>query len=290
MRRVRAEHLDDTMAALIVTYGSSDRKRRPLDQEVVVLGSGRGCDLTLSAPDIAPVHCILYQRPAGWSVRDCGSRAGTHLNGEPIREALLSDGDLLQVGSFCFRACLPAAARLPEAGLVPERTIQHLRHSRRNLARLALAVRSQLRDERQRHEADLDLMAHRVRERLQEYEERTNRLGRAERDLLVDREIMSHEFKALHERMLQAERDLAARQAQAEAELRERWQRLGALCQQAGSSPLPTPMAGEVRRLELRRKELAHYAHHLHRAQLRLRQQEAGARPPLDSGPVTEGL
>ena len=94
------------MPALIVTHGSTKKKRRPLAKDLIVLGRGPGCDIGLVSPEVANVHCILTRQPTGWTIRDCSGRA-TRVNGHTITEAPLRDGDSIQIGTFSFEAYLP---------------------------------------------------------------------------------------------------------------------------------------------------------------------------------------
>jgi len=43
-------------------------------------------------------HARLVGQRGAWSIRDCGSKNGTRVNGEPIEETTLEDGDVIGVG------------------------------------------------------------------------------------------------------------------------------------------------------------------------------------------------
>jgi hypothetical protein len=103
------EQLETTQPALMVTYGHTPKRCRPLDKDVLLLGRSPFCDLVLSSPEVAAVHCVLARGADGWRVRDCGGRAGTRVNGESAQDEPLRDGDTLQVGAFCFEVRLPPA-------------------------------------------------------------------------------------------------------------------------------------------------------------------------------------
>jgi hypothetical protein len=266
-----ADHAE-SQPALVVTYGNTTRKHRPLDRDLLILGRGRGCDLSLGSPEIAPIHCFIFRTRTGWSIRDCGSRIGTRVNGEPIEEAPLHDGDIVQIGPFCFQMCLPCTPTTATASDTHDARVLHLMRSRRRLALLALRLRRRLRDAR--HQPSQEQLARLVQERLREYEERMTQLAEAERELAADREILEEEFKALQERVVQAEHDLAQRQAEVEADLKARWQRFQKSCQETEQQlRQETPaQSQESRRLELRRRELDHYARHLRRSEQHLRE------------------
>src|SRR5262249_58108870 len=102
MSRDRDSKFDPSRPALVVQFGNTAKKYRPLDRDVMVLGRAGGCDVGLEAPDVAPVHCVIVRALDGWHVRDCTGRGGTRLNGRSIQDAPLNDEDVLQVGSFSF--------------------------------------------------------------------------------------------------------------------------------------------------------------------------------------------
>jgi transcriptional regulator with PAS, ATPase and Fis domain len=60
--------------------------------------------LRLALPDgwMSGRHAALGRGPTGWQVSDEGSKNGTFLNGSPVSQAALSDGDLIEAGSTCF--------------------------------------------------------------------------------------------------------------------------------------------------------------------------------------------
>jgi pSer/pThr/pTyr-binding forkhead associated (FHA) protein len=106
---------DATKPGLVLLYGNISRKYRYLDRDVLVIGRARGCDFGLEAPDISSIHCIINRVGAGFALRDCQSRSGTKINGNQVREAVLRDGDLLQLGPFSFRVNLPLGCSAPAA-------------------------------------------------------------------------------------------------------------------------------------------------------------------------------
>jgi len=258
------ESVDAGQPALVLMHGETGRRHRPLTREAVTVGRARGCDICLDAPDVSSLHCLITRRGTSLHVRDCGSRSGTHLNGNVIRDANpLRDSDILQVGPFSFRVHLPTA--LP--GARPSRE-QRIENSRRNLARLALAQRRRLRQlrtgalaqELEQRQADLDRQAAALRDRARDYDQRFERLDQAERELRRDRDAM-------------VEEDLTRRQTQ-EAEL------------QPDPCPLKTAAGpgAEDRALEKRQQELDAYAQHL----VRLRKRNKPLAQQLDQ--LTRGF
>jgi chromosome segregation ATPase len=207
---------DATRPALVLLFGNSNKKHRLLDREVIVIGRARGCDLGLDAPDISSIHCVITRGPAGFHLRDCQSRAGTKHNGNPVREVALRDGDLLQIGPFSFRVHLPAGCVVgPAAGGAGR--AEHLQHSRRNLARIAMRHRKLLRLVRviendgdgkaAKEQLNKQLLG--LKARIRDYDQRVRVLEDAERDLAKDRETLDREFANSRAQALQADQQLA---------------------------------------------------------------------------------
>lgn len=51
-------------------------------------------------PEVSKKHALLQRNAAGWCIRDLGSRNGLLVNGKPLRESLLQDGDKLSIGPY----------------------------------------------------------------------------------------------------------------------------------------------------------------------------------------------
>src|SRR3954471_8256642 len=94
--------IDPAQPALLVTYGNTTKKHRPLNSEMFVLGRSSVCDFSLVSPEVAPVHCVLVRVAGGWRLRDCSGRPGTRVNGKVVQETVLDDGDIIQIGAFSF--------------------------------------------------------------------------------------------------------------------------------------------------------------------------------------------
>lgn len=113
--------------ALVVTFGSTSNRRRPINRLTTVVGRARGCDVGLEAPDVSYVHCLITRSPDGLVLRDCKSRSGTLLNHKPVNESSLADGDLIQIGPFCFKVSIPPNWRPPTSGQIDEAALDESR-------------------------------------------------------------------------------------------------------------------------------------------------------------------
>src|SRR5258706_10766023 len=60
------------------------------------IGSETGNDVQV--PETAPRHAIVFEREGEVVLQDGGSGSGTILNGEPVQEAVLRDGDVVELG------------------------------------------------------------------------------------------------------------------------------------------------------------------------------------------------
>jgi len=227
MRKEHEDKVDPARPALIVLYGSTRKKVRPLEGELTVLGRAPGCDVGLVSPEVAPVHCVVVRLSSGWRIRDCSGRA-TRLNGKAITDEPLNNGDVIQVGTFSFEAHLPnAPVALPRGALAvatdPGR-FEHLRQSRRRLGELALSLRRQLREQAaevaqlQRREADLAQIERRAREAARQAHPGKSELEEARRQLDRRRSELDHYAAALR-RQAQERQQERQPDAWADAEL-----------------------------------------------------------------------
>ncbi len=193
-----------SIPALVLMYGVEENKRRLLNKDAVIVGRARGCDIVLDAPDISTLHCVVTRTSGGYTIRDCGSRAGTRLNGDSIQEATIRDGDVVQIGPFSFEVSIPA--RDSAKVLVRPARLDHLDRSRRNLTRLALNLRRKLNESDGEESAsstnhiDLRQKASGLRQRVRDYEQRRSQLEQEERELAEGRELLACEQAQLEER------------------------------------------------------------------------------------------
>lgn len=89
---------------LLESVGSmSGLRRMPIPTLPFRIGRRPGLELVLPSDLVSKTHAEVYERDGALRVRDLGSRNGTYLNRQPVRDAPLSDGDVLHVGDFEFR-------------------------------------------------------------------------------------------------------------------------------------------------------------------------------------------
>jgi hypothetical protein len=83
--------------------GDTVRLRWHMDRLLVLVGSAPDCRVRIAATDGSRFHCSLVATPQGAWLVDLLGRGGTFLNGVQVRQALLEDGDILQIGQVGIR-------------------------------------------------------------------------------------------------------------------------------------------------------------------------------------------
>lgn len=300
MRKESELSIKPGQAALIVTYGSTTRKLRPLEGDLVVLGRAPTCDISLVSPEVAPVHCILQRTAEGWRVRDCsGGRHATRLNGRPIQEDVVRDTDVLQIGTFIFEMRQPSTRPTHILGgspVVDEQVaarLKRLQRSRRNLIRLALRWRQRghragslppTLAELERQAQCLRGLQRDYEALVKEYEKRLGELEKAEREVCDERAVFESECVERQAQLDKAEHDLKRRQADLETQMKLRWEECQESCRQAEQAhtqllrALPASTASTAASqewailLDRRSQELNHFARYLRRCREQLLQ------------------
>lgn len=67
---------------------------------VTAIGRGLDNDLVLDSTDVSRHHARIEYRDGEWFLIDLGSTNGTRLNGEPVRQGILRNGDRIELGSL----------------------------------------------------------------------------------------------------------------------------------------------------------------------------------------------
>ena len=89
------------MQARVVVYRDGKMELCvPLSDPGAGVGRDAANGVQLSDPEVSKKHAAIQRLPAGWCVRDLGSRNGTLVNGKPAKEAFLRDGDRIGVGPY----------------------------------------------------------------------------------------------------------------------------------------------------------------------------------------------
>jgi hypothetical protein len=101
---------------LTVLSGPLAGRLVPLGPEGLGIGRHAGNGLQVNDAAASRHHCAIEPAEGGFLLRDLGSRQGTFVNGRPVHERLLEDGDLIAVGGTLFLFQLrPDGAGAPRA-------------------------------------------------------------------------------------------------------------------------------------------------------------------------------
>lgn len=73
-----------------------------LDKPAVIVGSGDNCNIRVADMGLVARHCQILKMENGFVLRDMSGDVGTFVNGKKVKEHLLSDRDLIQVGKERF--------------------------------------------------------------------------------------------------------------------------------------------------------------------------------------------
>ena len=99
-----AVHLDEVDRAggmLVVRHGPNSGSTYVLDQTVTRAGRHPDSEIFLDDVTVSRRHAEIVHTPgATYTVKDVGSLNGTYVNRERVDEAVLQNGDELQIGRF----------------------------------------------------------------------------------------------------------------------------------------------------------------------------------------------
>ncbi len=93
-----------------------DEHAAPLDTGEVVLGRSPDCDIVIKDFGVSRHHAKVVSDGDQYRLVDLKSKNGTHVNGVPVLEAILNDGDQVLLGKFVlqFRRTLDGKVVLDE--------------------------------------------------------------------------------------------------------------------------------------------------------------------------------
>jgi len=92
--------LASAAATFLLAYGG---RRLPISEAVVTIGRSLDNDIVLDEGTVSRRHAQLRRRYGQYVIYDLGSRSGTLVNGHPVREAPLDDGDVVTMGEVELR-------------------------------------------------------------------------------------------------------------------------------------------------------------------------------------------
>jgi chromosome segregation ATPase len=172
---------------------------RPVTHELLtagfLIGSVPGCDLRLPGADLAPVICLITRTADGVALRKLAPAQPVLVNGQPVSQAVLTNGDQVTLGPFEIRLAIREA---PTAN-APVRVKQTDR------ARVAAPV------------ADA---AH-VEEARQEFHKQVAEFRRQVADFHQEQKLLEEEDRKRQEESTQRQAQLDSRRQQLEEQIRD---------------------------------------------------------------------
>ena len=84
-----------------------------LDETEFSVGRNPSNRLSVSDPSLSRQHCVISLRDGQYQMRDLESRNGSFVNGVPVRERTLADGDEIQIGNSLFLFLTEDEAAIP---------------------------------------------------------------------------------------------------------------------------------------------------------------------------------
>lgn len=97
LARAAMETAPVSKAKLIVTEGGRDRVHELFDERTVI-GRGASADLILRTESASAQHCEVVDTGSGFRIVDLETLQGTEVNGKPINQHLLANGDTIRIG------------------------------------------------------------------------------------------------------------------------------------------------------------------------------------------------
>lgn len=97
---VALDELPSEGAMLLVRRGPNSGTKFVLAKDSTGIGRHPDSDIFLDDITVSRRHAEILRSGSSFSVRDVGSLNGTYLNRERIEEAVLTNGDEIQIGKF----------------------------------------------------------------------------------------------------------------------------------------------------------------------------------------------
>jgi pSer/pThr/pTyr-binding forkhead associated (FHA) protein len=108
-------------AWLRLELGRNEGKEWVLDKPTMLLGRFERADIPLFGDQsVSPQHAVIQKQGGNYVVVDQGSPIGIGVNGNRVQQAILNNGDVLQIGSFNLRFQL-RNSKAPNRGPEPNR-------------------------------------------------------------------------------------------------------------------------------------------------------------------------
>jgi FHA domain/zinc-ribbon domain len=92
--------LEKGNAVLVIKKGPDAGMSFTIDRETIIIGRHPESDIFLDDITVSRRHAEITRKETGFVLMDTGSLNGTYLNRERIENAVLNNGDEIQIGKF----------------------------------------------------------------------------------------------------------------------------------------------------------------------------------------------
>jgi two-component system, cell cycle response regulator len=87
------------MPRLVVNCDSVDLVMHELVRDVIMIGRAGLNHIVIDNPSVSAQHAILVRAAGSYRLKDLHSTNGTQINGVPVTDTKLKDGDKIRFGS-----------------------------------------------------------------------------------------------------------------------------------------------------------------------------------------------
>ncbi|MBQ9021465.1 MAG: FHA domain-containing protein [Eggerthellaceae bacterium] len=91
------------IASLTVISGPQIGTSYRLDDKQLAVGRSPHCDIFLNDMTVSRNHALIFPKDGHFYISDQKSYNGIWINNDSIEEALLHDGDIVQIGAFVLK-------------------------------------------------------------------------------------------------------------------------------------------------------------------------------------------
>ena len=98
-----APNAEVSTASLSVCYGKQEGLVFRLEDDFVELGRSPKCGVMLNDMTVSRVHAEMEKINGEWTITDRDSFNGVWVNNKAVKNALLHNGELIQIGCFVIR-------------------------------------------------------------------------------------------------------------------------------------------------------------------------------------------
>ena len=94
---------------LVVLEGTSVGEVYKLEKFPLLLGRDSSCDIPITEEGVSRQHARIERKDKSYVIADLGSTNGTYINGLPINQSVLSEGDKIRLGDILLKFSLQDA-------------------------------------------------------------------------------------------------------------------------------------------------------------------------------------